>query len=105
MLKVQYELCKVGTNRYARRGIPEYEKHKRLRYKAKDARAQGQRCRSSRVKIPEIRHRLYCSMSAFQSKIPSRTKGQDERSTSALIEALTPKELLTVKILDEVISP
>ena len=56
-------------------------------------------------KIPEIRHRLNCSMSATRSKIPSRTKGQDERSTSALIEALTPKELLTLKIPDEVISP
>ena len=56
-------------------------------------------------KIPKIRHKLNCSMSAFQSKIPSRTKGQDERSTSALIEALAPKELLTLKIPDEVISP
>jgi hypothetical protein len=44
-------------------------------------------------------------MSALQSKIPPRTKGQDERSTSALIEALTPKELLTLKIPEEVIIP
>jgi hypothetical protein len=43
-------------------------------------------------------------MSAFQSKILPRTEGQDERSTSALIEALTPKELLTLKIPDDVIS-
>jgi hypothetical protein len=43
-------------------------------------------------------------MSAFQSKIPPSTKGQDERSTSGLIEALTLKELLTLKIPDDVTS-
>jgi hypothetical protein len=66
---------------------------------------QRERSRSSQEKIPENRHRLNCSMSAPWSKIPSRTKGQDERSTSALIEALTSKEKLTIKIPEEVISP
>ena len=42
-------------------------------------------------KLPRSRHTLNCSMSAPWSKIPSRTKGQDERSSSALIEALTTK--------------
>jgi hypothetical protein len=65
---------------------------------------QRERSWSSQEKIPENRHRLNCSMSAFQSKIPLRTKGQDERSTSYLIEALTPKELLTLKVPDDVIS-
>ena len=50
-----------------------------------------------RVKIPENRHHLYCSMSAFWSKIPSRIKALYERSTSGLIEAVTPKGAGDVK--------
>jgi hypothetical protein len=65
---------------------------------------QRERNRTSQVKIPGIRHKLNCTMSAPWSKIPPRTKGQDERSTSALIEALTSKEKLTIKIPEEVIS-
>jgi hypothetical protein len=44
------------------------------------------------VMLTGIRHSLSGGMSAFWSKIPSGTKGHEELSTSALIEALRPKK-------------
>ena len=57
-------------------------------------------------KIPEYRYRLHCSMSAKAGpRFSPKLEDKDERSTSALNEALASKADDDVKVPEDVTAP